>query len=289
MAMTLSAESLVKNSPELVSLPAVVMKVAEMLANEACSAAEIAAAVSQDPALAARLLKIVNSPYYGFSGRVDTISRAVALVGVDVLYTLILTTSVVHGFRRIPASLVNMNDFWLHSIYCGEIARMLAREAAVLHGERLFVAGLLHRVGSLIFYMKMPERAREILMLADGDDRLLPELERELIGFTYAEVGAELAKAWKLPLALSEAIRWHTQPERAESHGVEASLVYLANSLKNVYLSGVSVREALGEISEDILGTARIDENRILYVLSGMAQKLESTTALFLPERCVRP
>jgi HD-like signal output (HDOD) protein len=275
-------ESLVRGSPDLVSLPAVVTKVAEMLAADRYSAAEIGAAISQDPALTARLLKIVNSPYYGFSGRIDTVSRAVTLVGIDALYTLVLTSSVVHGFRNIPPSLANMNDFWQRSLYCGEIARALAREAQVLHAERLFIAGLLHRVGSLVFYSKLPEQSREVLLLAKGDDRLVPDLELEIIGCTYADVGAELAQSWKLPPALSEAIRWHRQPEQAESYRVEACLVHLADACKNVFLDGVAPEDALNGASEEALSGARLAENRILYLLSGLAEKLESTAGLFL-------
>jgi HD-like signal output (HDOD) protein len=278
-----SPQALVASSPELASLPAVVMRVAGMLANEGCSPAEIGAAVAQDPALTARLLKIVNSPYYGLSGRIDTVSRAVMLVGIDVLYTLVLTTSVMQGFRRIPPELANMNDFWRHSLYCGEIARVLAKEAAVLHGERLFVAGLLHRVGSLIFYMKLPEASREILMLADGDEQMVPELERQMIGFTYADAGAELARSWKLPLALSEAIHWQLQPEQAGDYCVEACLVHLAQRLKSVFLSGAAPEEALSSIPAQILAGARLEESRVLQVLSNLASKLEDAAGTFLP------
>lgn len=282
------AEALVHNSPDLVSLPAVVIRVAEMLASNRYSAAEVGAVVSQDPALTARLLKVVNSPYYGFSGRVDTVSRAVALVGVEVLYTLILTTSVVHGFRHIPSSLVNMNDFWLHSIYCGEIARMLAKEASVLHAERLFIAGLLHRVGSLIVYTRLPDQALDILMLAAGDERLLPDLEQGLIGCTYAEIGAELSKAWKLPVSLSEAIRWQLQPECAEEHRIEASLLYIARRCKDAFLLDIAPAEALDEVPGDILASVGLAEGRILDLLAGAGEKLATATALFLPEHRAR-
>lgn len=278
------AEHLVVNSTDLVSLPTVVLRVAEMLTGD-YSAAEIGAAVAQDPALTVRLLKIVNSPYYGFSGRVDTVTRAVSLVGVDVLYALILTTTVVRGFKHIPASLVNMDDFWLHSLCCGEIARLLAKEARVLHGERLFIAGLLHRVGSLVLYMKLPEQARQVLEIAGGDERLWPGLERTLIGCDHVEVGAELAKSWRLPPGLCAAIRWQLQPTQAEDYRMEASLVYLANRLRAVYLLGTPLEEALDEEARTVLADTGLVEARILNALAALPEKLENSASLFLSDR----
>lgn len=286
--METPATVLVVNSTDLVSLPTVVVRVVEMLTSDRYSTADIGKVVAQDPALTARLLKIVNSPYYGFSGRVDTVSRAVALVGVDVLYTLILTASVVRGFQRIPSALANMDDFWLHSLCCGEIARLLAREAGVLHGERLFIAGLLHRVGSLVFYTKLPEQARQVLEAAAGDEQRLPALEQALIGYTYAEVGAELARVWRLPPALQAAIRWQLQPERAEDYRVEAGLVFLASRLKSAYLCGTPLETALDDTARRIMAETRLVETRVFDALSMLPEKLDQMSVLFLADRHAR-
>ncbi|HYE37055.1 HDOD domain-containing protein [Methylocaldum sp.] len=288
MLVTETPETLVIGAPQLASPPAAVARISTILGRENFTAGEVAEAIGQDPALTARLLKIVNSPYYGFSGRIDTISRAVGLVGVDMLYSLALTTSVIQGFRKIPTCLVNMTDFWLNSLYCGEIARLLAKEASVLHSERLFVAGLLHRIGALIIYIRLPDEAREILLAAAGDDRLIPGLEKDLLGFTYAEIGAELAKAWKVPPALRESIRWHLDPEQAEDYRLEASLLYLANQLKTVSLLGFPVEEVLAAIPDEVTAATRLEESQILSVMSDVAEKFSDTAALFIPDAHVR-
>jgi HD-like signal output (HDOD) protein len=281
-------ETLVMGSPQLASLPVAVARISTILEREDFRVRDVAEAIGQDPALTARLLKIVNSPYYGLSGRIETITRAVGLVGADVLYGLALTTSVMQGFRKIPTCLVNMNDFWLNSLYCGVIARLLAREASVLHSERLFVAGLLHRIGALIIYMRLPDKAREILLAAAGDDRLIPGLEKVRLGFTYAEVGMELAKAWKMPAALQEAIRWHLEPDQAENYRLEASLLYLANRLKTVSLLGFPIEDALQAIPDEIAATIRLDEAQIVSALSKATEQLSDTAALFMPGASVR-
>ncbi|MGX2029522.1 HDOD domain-containing protein [Methylocaldum gracile] len=281
-------EALVMGAPQLVSPPVAVARISTVLEREDFTIGEVAEAIGQDPALAARLLKIVNSPYYGLSGRIETITRAVGMVGADALYGLALTTSVIHGFRKIPTCLVNMNDFWLNSLYCGVIARLLAKEASVLHSERLFVAGLLHRIGALIIYMRLPDKARGILLSAAGDDRLIPGLEKELLGFTYAEIGAALAKAWKMPSALQEGIRWHLEPEQAEDYRLEASLLYLANQLKTVSLLGFPIQGVLRAIPDEVASAIRLDETQIINVMSKATEKLSDTAAVFMPDVYVR-
>ncbi|MDV3240682.1 MAG: HDOD domain-containing protein [Methylocaldum sp.] len=281
-------EALVMGAPQLVSPPVAVARISTVLEREDFTIGEVAEAIGQDPALAARLLKIVNSSYYGLSGRIETITRAVGMVGADALYDLALTTSVIHGFRNIAACLVNMNVFWLNSLYCGVIARLLAKEASVLHSERLFVAGLLHRIGALIIYMRLPDKAREILLVAAGDDRLIPGLEKELLGFTYAEIGAALAKAWKMPSALREGIRWHLEPERAEDYRLEASLLYLANQLKTVSLLGFPIQGVLRAIPDEVASAIRLDETQIINVMSKATEKLSDTAAVFMPDVYVR-
>jgi len=288
MLVAETPETLVLGAPQLVSLPTAVARISIILEREDFRVREVAEVIGQDPALTARLLKIVNSPYYGFSGRIETITRAVGLIGVDALYGLALTTSVIQGFHKIPTCLVNMNDFWLNSLYCGVIARLLAKEASVLHSERLFVAGLLHRIGALIIYMRLPDEAREVLLAAAGDDRLIPGLEKNLLGFTYAEVGAELAKAWKMPAALQEAIRWHLEPERAGDYRLEASLLYLANRLKTVSLLGLPIEDVLQTIPDEVAVAIRLDSAQIVSAMSKATEQLSDTAALFMPDTYVR-
>jgi len=178
-------------------------------------------------------IKLVNSSFYGFQARIDTISRAITVVGVADLKNLVLATSVVDTFNQISSDLVDMNDFWLQSIRCGAIARLLAKQSAVLHSERLFLAGLLSHIGRLILYQKLPELSEKVLKLADYNAALIPSIEQELLGFTFADVGGELIKAWSLPDALYEAIAYQLTPEVALAHRLDAQLLHIASIFSN--------------------------------------------------------
>jgi len=222
---------LVKGSVRLISLPDVYLKVSQVLDNPASSMADIGRVISQDPALAARLLKIANSPFYGFPSRIDTIPRAVTVIGSDGLRELVLIASVSDIFTRMADKFIDMQIFWQHSTYCAIAARVLALQCGVLSADALFVAGLLHDVGQLLILSKVPEMARGAYLRAMDADLRLCDVEQEVLGFDHAQVGGELLRSWALPESLCDAIEHHHEPAQARHAPIGAALVNIANSL----------------------------------------------------------
>lgn len=229
--MTHSVAHLVQGSLELTSLPEVVVRAVDLINDPDSSAAAIGQVIGKDPALTARLLKIVNSPFYGFPSRIDTVSRAIAVVGTLELLDLILATSVVRAFKGIPPELVAMNDFWDHSLYTGVVARVLAGRQRAPNAERYLVAGLLHDIGTLVMYQQIPGVAADILRRARAELTPLHVLERDVLGFDHGEVGAALLDAWQLPGALIEAARSHHDPQRSNAFPLETAIVHLADAI----------------------------------------------------------
>lgn len=227
--MTTSAQDLVRGSLELASLPEVVMRTIDLINDPDTSAAQIGQVLSEDPGLTARLLKIVNSPFYGFPSRIDTVSRAITVIGTLELLDLILATSVVKVFRGIPTDLVDMDSFWEHSLYTGVIARILAGRMRAPNTERYFIAGLLHDIGSLAMYKQIPDICADALRRARVELAPLHTIEQELLGFDHGEIGGELMRAWHLPDSLVNAIRFHHQPLQAETFRLETAIVHLAD------------------------------------------------------------
>lgn len=226
---TLSPKELVTGSIRLVSLPEVCIRVNEMLDEPAVTAAELGQIISQDTSLTARLLKIVNSSYYGFQMKIETVSRAVTVVGLRELRGLVIAASAVETFSNVPDTILNKVRFWRHSLYCGVIARLLAEQCNVLHSERLFVAGLLHDIGKLIVAQRLPTETKMISLEVENGKRSELEVEQDFLGFNHAEVGGELMKAWNMPDTLFESVAYHHDPRRAEVGIMETCLVHLAN------------------------------------------------------------
>ncbi|OOG28734.1 phosphohydrolase [Thioalkalivibrio denitrificans] len=234
--MSLPLDELLEQTSGLVSLPAIAIRLNELVEDPDAGAADIAALVSQDPSLTLRLLKLANSPLYGFSRTVDTITRAVTVIGAGRIRDLVIATTVPRAFDAVDSPLLSLEEFWRHSIYCGLAARLLAEEVLPARSETVFVAGLLHDVGRLLIFNREPDEAHEAFLLAlQKASELGPQAaERQVLGYDHAEVGGELALRWKLPASLQECIRYHHDPRGAREFPVEAALVHIANSVAHM-------------------------------------------------------
>ena len=251
-----TAEAIVRHETDLVSFPDIYFRIKDVLDDPTSSAERIARVVSTDMSLSAKLLQLVNSPFYGFSQKIDSISRAVSLVGVQELSTLALGISAVNYFRDIPPELIDMPTFWRHSISCGIVARILAETRPDLKPERFFIAGLLHDVGKLILFKKMPYAATEAMIFARENAMPLVEAERKVIGFNHTDVAVPLLDAWKFPESLSEIICAHHAPQLAEDK-LGAAVVHLADNITNaleISLGGMYVLPGIEPGIWELLG-----------------------------------
>lgn len=235
MAVTL--EELVDQAAELVPLPAVAIRLNELVDDPDASIADIGRLISQDPALTIRLLRIANGPVYGLSTKVDTISRAVMVIGAAQIRDLVLATSVAEALDQVPNALISLEDFWRHSIYCGIAARLLHEAIDARKGESGFIAGLLHDIGRLLVFNQQPQEAHRAFLLGLSNPQTVDPLqaEREVLGFDHAQVGGTLAERWKLPEALHACIRYHHEPDLAPSeHGLAVAVVHIANTVAHM-------------------------------------------------------
>lgn len=225
----LKAVDLVSGVVRLVSLPEVCIRVNEMMDEASTSASDIGKVISQDTGLTARLLKIVNSSFYGFPSKIETVTRAVTVIGLRELRGLVLAASAIETFSKIPNDILNMVQFWRHSVYCGVVAQLLADRCHVLHSERLFVAGLLHDIGKLILCHRLPSESRMVMEKLQSEQLFDFQVEQDIMGFDHAEVGGELIKIWQMPTSLEYALRYHHNPAAADDYAMEVALVHLAN------------------------------------------------------------
>jgi putative nucleotidyltransferase with HDIG domain len=228
-----NAVDLVKDIKGLITLPDVYLRITRLIDDPRSSAADIVKAVSQDPSFTIRLLRVANSALYRFPSAVDTVAKAVSVIGTSQISNLALSMSVASSFDGMLNELVSMPNFWRHSLYCALISRHLARVAGRCDPDALFTAGLLHDIGELVIFNRLPEPAKAALLLVlDSQDELpVHQAERQIIGFDHSEVGGELARQWNLPPLLEECIAHHHDIASAKRHPREVALVYLGNIL----------------------------------------------------------
>ena len=230
---TAEIQNLVDNASDLISLPEVTLRVNEIANDPNSTADDMAAVITQDPALVVRMLKIANSAYYGLSNEVETVSRAVAVLGTNKIRDLVLSSSASDAFDGIPNDLISMQDFWHHSLYCGLLAQILSKKSNKTNSESIFIAGLLHDIGQLLMFNQMPEKSHEaILLLMEGTEELETfEAERHVFGFDHMQVGAALIKSWKLSPILEECVEFHHEPQNAKNYPAEVALINIANAV----------------------------------------------------------
>jgi putative nucleotidyltransferase with HDIG domain len=249
--MVKSPDDLVSGSERLSTVPLVFAKLNEAINSPRSSVGYISTIISQDASLTARLLRIVNSAFYGFPRKVDTISRAVLIVGTQQLRDLTLATSVIKMFKKIPDKYVTMESFWRHSVTCGVAARALAGLCRESNIERFFVAGILHDIGKLIIYDRLPDKSEQVLVRAYSNNELVYKVEQDIIGFDHAAVGGALVKAWRLPSNLEEMITNHHAPTLANRNVRETTIVHMADAITHAMQIGNSGEAFMPPVNED--------------------------------------
>jgi HD-like signal output (HDOD) protein len=213
---------------KLPEVPSVVFELNEIIADPLSSSADIARLVNQSPSLAALLLKIVNSAFYGFRSKVDSISRAVVMIGSKEISNLALGITIMEAFKDIPRQVMDVTSFMEHSLGCGIVARILAAYANITATEQLFVSGLLHDIGRLVVCRYFPKAMGYILADARRANMPVMQSERTVAGKPHTQIGKKLIQKWKLPYALENNVLYHHNPT-ASPNPEAAAVVQMAD------------------------------------------------------------
>ena len=276
----LDPHALIQDEMRLGTLPVVFHRLVEAVNDSRSSTAEIADIIGNDTDLSARVLKLVNSAFYGLQSRVDTISRAVFILGSNQLVALAIGISVVTFFRGIPETVINMESFWRHSIAVGVGSRILASYHMMPNTERFFVAGLLHDLGRLVLFRFQPDRAREAFELAGQTGRLMHDTEQEVLGFSHDKLGGLLLKKWKFPVSLEKNVRYHHSPDKAPNR-LEACILRLADILANAMEQGSSGERLVPPLTADVWDTLGMPLSIISQTAAQMDYQVDSIIRLF--------
>ncbi len=277
--MALTPDALVNKSLELVSPPTTYTQLDALIQNPNTSSDQISDVINTDPALATRLLKIVNSPFYGFPSQINTISRAITIIGTNELIQLVLATSVINAFRGIPDNLINMTEFWRHSLACALTAKLLAKTCKFDIPERFFIAGLLHNIGCLVMYQSVPELAKEAINRAQFGNEIIYQAEQHVLGFNHTDVGAALVKAWRLPASLIEITQFHHNPTDAQEFASEVAIVHLADVMVTSAQLGHSGDPHVPPLDPTAWESLQLNPAALPDILQQVVEQLDNLTA----------
>ena len=271
--------ALVENVLQLISLPEIYLRLQQTIDNPAHSREQVAEIIAYDPSLSARVLRIANSSYYSFPSKIDSVASAVGIIGELDLRNLVLATTVVGSMNALKYKGVNVDDFWLHSLRCGIIARLIAKSVGGTNPEILFLAGILHDLGILVIYQQDTVLAGAVARQIEEQHQLRDQAERELMGFDHAEVGALLIEAWGLSMELSELARCHHQYQLAQSNQQATVMLALANLLAGADFSIAGATDIRFEALIEQLG---ISENSLAEIVETGEQQCAEVKTIIL-------
>jgi HD-like signal output (HDOD) protein len=280
--MPVDTMKLIAGMDKLSSVPVVYAELDEAIRNMRVSASHISGIISKDTGLTARLLRIVNSAFYSFPRKIDTISRAVIIVGTQQLRDLALATSIISSFKDIPENHVTVESFWKHSIACGITARCIAGYFKEPNIERYFVAGILHDIGRIILITKAPELAEQIFQTVARTGQPVVTAERELLGYDHASIGCELVRLWQLPRCYEEIIGFHHLPKQADLFKLETSVIHIADAIAHAMRLGNSGENNVPPVFEEAWAATGLSVDLLPYIMDTVEKQYHDSVNGFI-------
>jgi putative nucleotidyltransferase with HDIG domain len=260
-------KKIIMDTKTLPTLPGVINKLNTLSENEKSSVQEMAKIVSSDQVLSARILRLANSPSYGFY-RVSTISNAMILLGVNVVKSLALSSSIFQIMEK------NSVGLWEHSLAVGVAANIIAKKLGLPECEEIATAALLHDIGKVIISLKCSEAETAILKIIREQQVYMREAEQQVLDTDHAEVGAWLSKSWFLPDKLSEPISFHHDVAKSENHRIKTSVVHIADVIIKASGFGCSGECFVPKIQQLAWDCLKLNEQILAEIVEEVEDKL---------------
>lgn len=266
-------------SLELPAAPLIVGRLNQAMAGDKASPDELAAIIRLDPTLAANLLRLVNSPLYSPAAPVQSISRAVVMLGTRQLYSLAIGDVMARLASGLAPRDMDMDAFWEHSVACAVVARMLAELTGGADPEVLFVSGLLHDIGRLALAAGLRDQSRAITHAAGA--RRIPKAwaETEILGYDHAYLGGGLLRTWSIPESIVQGVGFHHAPLKAKSR-LAACIVHTADVLAQLLVIKPNALTYCAPLSAEAVAALALDPERAAETLRGLDDLVAETLAV---------
>ncbi|MCC8107849.1 MAG: HDOD domain-containing protein [Planctomycetes bacterium] len=273
----------IENFDDMPALPNVVARLTRLIADPKTTASDINSALSSDPGLVTRILKLVNSSYYGFSRRITTITNAVVILGFNQVRNLALSAFMFDTFAKSKdGSLLDVGGLWRHSIGAAFLAAAIAKGTKPILEEDAFICGLLHDLGKFIMAEKAVADAGRVVGLVRERDLLFIEAERKILGYDHAVLGAVVMERWNLPPTLVNVVRHHHEPLSApESARHLACVANVADIVSRALLMGNGGDRKIPRLEERVWQMTGLDWKRLEGIIRRVAEEYSKSEAFF--------
>ncbi len=262
------------------TLPIVIEKITRLLQNPSTSAEEIGKAITTDQALASKVLKLVNSAFYGFPGKISTVTHAVVILGFATVKNVVLTASIFDSFsKRVSLSRdFDLQKFWLHSVACGAASQCIARHIGFNAKEECFIAGLIHDLGKIIMCNYLPDEFEMVLADRIRKDCLFFESENDVLHITHQELGGIIAERWNLPSALQNAVKNHHYQSPDKEFSTVTGIVHAADIFVRALDIGNGGDDKIPQMSAEIWNNLGFEGLQLQALLEDIESEVDKAT-----------
>ena len=261
--------------------PAIIKQLQETLKDPDLPLEKISDLLNSDHDLTARLLKFVNSSFYGLDTKVETITDALGVIGVKPLIEIALSMVMVQKFKGILPGTIDMQSFWKHNVACGLASRVIAQNLGRDNLEAFYITGMLHDIGFMIISQENSKKAQEIITRCKFDGLPQSQAEEEEFGFTHSEVGALIFEKWYLAPSLIEAVRYHHKPTLAKSFPVETAVLHVADYLVDNMKYAVGENYTTLALDSSVLSMTGVTKDSIGNIHGTVNTQLDETLEIF--------
>lgn len=274
-------DEIVANTSTICSPPVSYNRLNDAISHPETTINEIVQIISEDAGLTAQVLKLVNSPLYSFS-KIDSIGRAVTLLGTKEIRDLALTISMIQAFPKISENLLDMQMYWRHSVACGVVSRNIAtflREPSI---ERFFVAGILHDIGQLVMCSSIPEMVKHIAIKTVEKEQTLCDAEHSCLSFDHSELGGALLKSWGIPQNIYDLVAHHHQPSQSQLYSREATIIHVADIMCQALTYGLTAEIRITSFDEEAYASLNLPVSAIATIIQQSELQFNGISSILL-------
>jgi putative nucleotidyltransferase with HDIG domain len=270
---------------DLPTLPAVAMEVSKMLLDDNITISKLSKTIEKDQAMVSKILKLVNSAFFGLRGRISNISHAIVVLGFNTIRNAVVSISIINAFS-VKESLEGFDiaDFWKHSVAVAVTSKYLAEKSGIHSADNCFVAGLLHDMGKIVLLQHFKDLFQKVWLTVHGDGLSFYEAEKSQIQIDHALIGGYLAHKWQLPMPLIDAIRYHhdVKPTINDQHLLMT--IHVADIIVNTYETDSKDNMKLSGIHPDALSAMGSVIDTLAEWYPDVLLEIESASKFFLEE-----
>ncbi len=273
-------KKLIDQVEDLPTLPSVVPRLISLVEKSDTTAADLNAVITQDPALTAKVLKLVNSAFYGFSRQITTVSEAVVILGFNAIKSLALSASVFEVLSGEGSPRFDRVGIWKHSVATGVAAETAAKWVRFPNPEEVMVAGILHNIGKIVLDIYFSEELAEILDYIEENDCTMLEAEKRVLGVGHPRIGGWLASHWNLPASLEAGITYYRDPFQADEEVRRLPcLIHVGDVLARTKNVGWAGDEKTPDYREEVWKELEVEKEDIEVMLEQLERNLDKAEA----------